>query len=120
MPGDPGPPVVTEDEIRAELGPLFEIVELREFRFTTNKARFPSPRLVHLDATAVSLLEFVAGRSRPTMRKLPRSFYDRDTISRRQRTAWETPRSRGSCRAGLWKWKRTSGRTISRRIRQGD
>lgn len=34
---NPGPPVVNEDEIRAELGPLFDIVELREFRFATNK-----------------------------------------------------------------------------------
>ncbi len=29
-----GPPVVRADEIHAELGPLFEIVELREFRFS--------------------------------------------------------------------------------------
>jgi hypothetical protein len=28
-----GPPVVTEGEIRGELGELFEIVRLREFRF---------------------------------------------------------------------------------------
>ena len=33
---DPGPPVVTEDEIHTELDPLFEIVDLREFRFSTN------------------------------------------------------------------------------------
>lgn len=32
-----GPPVVSEQEIRAELEPLFEIVDLREFRFATNK-----------------------------------------------------------------------------------
>jgi SAM-dependent methyltransferase len=32
-PHDPGPPVVTEEQIRAELGSLFEIVHLREFRF---------------------------------------------------------------------------------------
>lgn len=32
-PHDPGPPVVTEEEIRAELGKLFDIVQLREFRF---------------------------------------------------------------------------------------
>jgi methyl halide transferase len=32
-PHDPGPPVVSEEEIRAELGSLFEIVRLREFRF---------------------------------------------------------------------------------------
>jgi SAM-dependent methyltransferase len=32
-PHDPGPPVVAENQIRAELGPLFEIVHLREFRF---------------------------------------------------------------------------------------
>jgi SAM-dependent methyltransferase len=37
---DPGPPVVTENEIHGELGPLFEIVELREFRFRTNKGDF--------------------------------------------------------------------------------
>lgn len=37
---DPGPPVVSEDEIHAELEPLFAIVELREFRFTTNKGDF--------------------------------------------------------------------------------
>jgi 2-polyprenyl-3-methyl-5-hydroxy-6-metoxy-1,4-benzoquinol methylase len=30
---EPGPPVVTAEEIRAELGSLFEIVRLREFRF---------------------------------------------------------------------------------------
>lgn len=35
-----GPPVVTEQEIRAELGPLFDIVELREFRFSTNQPDF--------------------------------------------------------------------------------
>ena len=32
-PHDPGPPVVTEEQIRSELGTLFEIVRLREFRF---------------------------------------------------------------------------------------
>ena len=37
---DPGPPVVSEEEIRAELGPLFDIIELREFRFTTNQSNF--------------------------------------------------------------------------------
>ena len=37
---DPGPPVVSEDEIRTELGPLFDIVELREFRFATNASDF--------------------------------------------------------------------------------
>lgn len=37
---DPGPPVVSEDEIRAELGPLFDIIELREFRFATNEGDF--------------------------------------------------------------------------------
>jgi methyl halide transferase len=37
---DPGPPVVTENEIHDELGPLFDIVDLREFRFTTNKSDF--------------------------------------------------------------------------------
>ncbi|HEV3236779.1 MAG TPA: hypothetical protein VGZ25_07300 [Gemmataceae bacterium] len=28
-----GPPVVTEEELRNELGKLFQIVKLREFRF---------------------------------------------------------------------------------------
>ena len=37
---DPGPPVVSEAEIRAELGPLFDIIELREFRFTSKDDRF--------------------------------------------------------------------------------
>jgi SAM-dependent methyltransferase len=32
-PHDPGPPVVSEEQIRAELGSLFDIVRLREFRF---------------------------------------------------------------------------------------
>lgn len=35
-----GPPVVHEHEIRAELEPLFEILELREFRFDTNQSGF--------------------------------------------------------------------------------
>ena len=35
-----GPPVVHEHEIRAELEPLFDIVELREYRFTTNNSDF--------------------------------------------------------------------------------
>jgi SAM-dependent methyltransferase len=30
---DPGPPVVTEEEIRDELGAAFQILDLREFRF---------------------------------------------------------------------------------------
>ncbi|HVM59592.1 MAG TPA: class I SAM-dependent methyltransferase [Verrucomicrobiae bacterium] len=37
---DPGPPVVTKEEIHTELGSLFEIVELREFRFDTYKPGF--------------------------------------------------------------------------------
>jgi SAM-dependent methyltransferase len=32
-PHEPGPPVVTEDQIRTELGGLFDVVQLREFRF---------------------------------------------------------------------------------------
>jgi len=32
-PHDPGPPVVSEEQIRTELGSQFEIVRLREFRF---------------------------------------------------------------------------------------
>lgn len=34
----PGPPVVSEDELRAELGSLLEIVRLREFRFDAAEA----------------------------------------------------------------------------------
>jgi methyl halide transferase len=37
---EPGPPVVSEQEIRNELEPLFDILELREFRFTTNESGF--------------------------------------------------------------------------------
>jgi cyclopropane fatty-acyl-phospholipid synthase-like methyltransferase len=32
-PHEPGPPVVSEEQIRAELGCVFDIVQLREFRF---------------------------------------------------------------------------------------
>jgi hypothetical protein len=32
-PHDPGPPVVDEDTLRRELGRVFDIVRLREFRF---------------------------------------------------------------------------------------
>jgi SAM-dependent methyltransferase len=32
-PHDPGPPVVSEEQITAELGSLFDIVRLRDFRF---------------------------------------------------------------------------------------
>ncbi len=32
-PHDPGPPVVTEEQIRDELGVAFQILDLREFRF---------------------------------------------------------------------------------------
>jgi SAM-dependent methyltransferase len=32
-PHQPGPPVVSEEQIRTELGPLFDLVRLREFRF---------------------------------------------------------------------------------------
>jgi hypothetical protein len=32
-PHEPGPPVVTEEQIRAELGVQFRILELQEFRF---------------------------------------------------------------------------------------
>jgi len=37
---EPGPPVVSESEIRSELGGLFDIVELCEFRLTTNDPNF--------------------------------------------------------------------------------
>lgn len=32
-PHEPGPPVVSEEQLRSELGRLFEIVRIREFRF---------------------------------------------------------------------------------------
>jgi hypothetical protein len=32
-PHEPGPPVVTEEQVRAELGAPFDVVRLREFRF---------------------------------------------------------------------------------------
>jgi SAM-dependent methyltransferase len=32
-PHEPGPPVVTEEQIRGEFGSVFDIVQLREFRF---------------------------------------------------------------------------------------
>jgi SAM-dependent methyltransferase len=32
-PHEPGPPVVSEEEVRAELGSLFDVLRLREFRF---------------------------------------------------------------------------------------
>jgi SAM-dependent methyltransferase len=38
-PHSPGPPVVSEEEIRAELGRAFEIVRLREFRFDSSPGR---------------------------------------------------------------------------------
>jgi methyl halide transferase len=38
-PHDPGPPVVSEEAIRAELGRVFEIVRLREFRFDSGPGR---------------------------------------------------------------------------------
>src|SRR4029453_9853675 len=37
---DKGPPVVTEEEIRSEFSPLFEILELREFRFDLSQEDF--------------------------------------------------------------------------------
>jgi len=37
---NPGPPTVSEAELREELGGLFEILELREFRFTTDASDF--------------------------------------------------------------------------------
>ena len=37
---DPGPPVVSEEEIRGELEPLFDILDLHEFRFATNQNDF--------------------------------------------------------------------------------
>ena len=37
---DKGPPVVTEEELRADLSPLFDILELREFRFDLSQEDF--------------------------------------------------------------------------------
>jgi SAM-dependent methyltransferase len=36
-PHNPGPPVVSEADLRAELGSAFEIAQLREFRFDTDE-----------------------------------------------------------------------------------
>lgn len=38
-----GPPVVSAEEIRAELGSVFDIVRLREFRFDTSLPDNPAP-----------------------------------------------------------------------------
>ena len=38
-----GPPVVSEEQLHAELGSHFEIVRLREFRFDTSMADNPAP-----------------------------------------------------------------------------
>src|SRR5437870_5198409 len=35
-----GPPVVSEEEFRTELGPLFKILEVHEFRFTLDREDF--------------------------------------------------------------------------------
>lgn len=40
---EPGPPVMTEAEIRAELGRLFEVISLREFRFDQPASDMPRP-----------------------------------------------------------------------------
>lgn len=42
-PHDPGPPVVSAEELYAELAPAFKIVRLREFRFDANEAFSPGP-----------------------------------------------------------------------------
>jgi SAM-dependent methyltransferase len=41
--GEKGPPVATEEELRAELGKLFQIVRLREFRFDPIKGPEDKP-----------------------------------------------------------------------------
>jgi ubiquinone/menaquinone biosynthesis C-methylase UbiE len=38
--GEEGPPVVKEEEFRNELGSIFDILEVREFRFATNVPDF--------------------------------------------------------------------------------
>lgn len=40
---DPGPPVVSEEEIRAELGSLFDILDLHEFRFDESPGKDNRP-----------------------------------------------------------------------------
>ena len=42
-PRQPGPPVVSEEQLRAELEPVFEIVRLREFRFDEVQEARPGP-----------------------------------------------------------------------------
>src|SRR3989442_7092972 len=39
-PMDDGPPVVSEEEFRSELGPLFKFIEVREFRFPLDREDF--------------------------------------------------------------------------------
>src|SRR5437867_12479013 len=39
-PMEDGPPVVSEEAFRTELGPLFKILEVREFRFTLDRENF--------------------------------------------------------------------------------
>jgi len=39
-PMEDGPPVVSEEEFRTELGPLFKILEVHEFRFTLDREDF--------------------------------------------------------------------------------
>jgi SAM-dependent methyltransferase len=45
-PHDPGPPVVSEEEIRAELGSVFEIAQLREFYFDSPEAEAAGMRFL--------------------------------------------------------------------------
>jgi len=52
-PHDPGPPVVTEQEMRAELGTLFDILWLRDFRFD------------QVEAVGVQFLGWSCGLRRP-------------------------------------------------------
>jgi methyl halide transferase len=42
-PRQPGPPVVSEEQLRSELEPAFEIVRLREFRFDEPEESGPGP-----------------------------------------------------------------------------
>lgn len=60
-PHDPGPPVVTEEQMRDELGVAFEILDLHEFRFDEAPGvpeRFSGLVLPGREALAVWLREY--------------------------------------------------------------
>jgi SAM-dependent methyltransferase len=72
---DPGPPVVSEEEIRAELGSLFEVLRLRAFRFDEAEGgRGSFFGVVVLAATAGGLT--VTGASATRALPAPRAAFE--------------------------------------------